>query len=331
MNNSGKFVISLDFELLWGMRDKLSIEEYGNNILGVWDVMPRLLELFKEFEVGATFATVGFLFASNKEEIARYTPEIKPNYKDKNLSPYNGHFDSVKETEADDKYHFGSQLIELLKKYPDNEIATHTFSHYYCNAEGQTINEFNEDMRAAVAIASDKGVTLDSLIFPRNMFNQEYIKVCQENGIKCYRGNEDLWFQRRKTTSKLVKKGRRALRLINAYLNVSGHHCYKVETLAKTYPYNVPSSRFLRPYASSLKIFDGLRKQRICKSMTYAAKHNLMYHLWWHPHNFGSHLDENLNFLRTILEHYKALHETYGFSSITMGSLADQMDKKIYG
>src|SRR5690606_31600804 len=130
MNGKGKIIISLDFELLWGMRDKKTIEDYGANILGVWEVMPKLLNLFDEFEISATFATVGFLFASTKKEILNYSPGIKPNYLDSNLSPYNGHFDQVKETEAEDKYHFASELIELIKKYPSHEIATHTFSHY---------------------------------------------------------------------------------------------------------------------------------------------------------------------------------------------------------
>src|SRR5450631_2733915 len=31
----GAFVISLDFELMWGVRDKRTIADYGRNILGV--------------------------------------------------------------------------------------------------------------------------------------------------------------------------------------------------------------------------------------------------------------------------------------------------------
>jgi hypothetical protein len=35
MKDSGAFVISLDFELLWRVRDKRTIADYGANILGV--------------------------------------------------------------------------------------------------------------------------------------------------------------------------------------------------------------------------------------------------------------------------------------------------------
>ena len=43
--------------------------------------------------------------------------------------------------------------------------------------------------------------------------------------------------------------------------------------------------------------------------MTYAARNNLTYHLWWHPHNFGVHQNENFSFLEEILSHYDKLNK----------------------
>ena len=165
MNKNGKFVISLDFELLWGVRDILTIDDYGESILAVRQIMPRMLDMFTEFDVHSTFATVGFLFASNKDELVSYCPDIKPQYKDPNLSPYNGHFDEMEKTESEDKYHYAAEMINLLKKYPAQEIATHTFSHYYCKEEGQTIDDFRRDIDAAVKIAEKSEVKFKSLVF----------------------------------------------------------------------------------------------------------------------------------------------------------------------
>lgn len=328
MSEKGKFVISLDFELFWGVRDVVTIDDYGENILGVQQVMPRLLDMFRSYDVKATFATVGLLFASNKEEILEYAPKIKPQYNDPNLSPYNGHFDLMKDSEDEDKYHYASEEIELLKKYPEQEISTHTFSHYYCNSEGQTVDDFRRDIEAAIAIAKRSGVELKSLVFPRNMFNQDYIEVCEENGISSYRGNERVWFHRSDDSTGLKELSKRAFRLLNSYINIAGHHCYSDGEMTKSRPYDIPASRFLRPYSTTLKIFEGLRKARIMSSMTYAAKNNLMFHLWWHPHNFGKNQDENFKFLEDILLHYKKLNKAYGFESITMSELADQFDAK---
>jgi len=329
MNNRGKFVISLDFELLWGMRDHKTIDDYGENLLGVWEMFPKMLSLFDKYDVGVTFATVGFLFATNKEELLQFSPASKPRYKDANLSPYNGHFELVQATEKDDKYHFASELISMIRKHPAHEMATHTFSHYYCNSAGQTIEDFGKDIKAAIAIADKDGIQLESLVFPRNMYNEAYISVCEENGISSYRGNEEVWFHKAETkTSRIKAISKKGFRLLNSYLNISGHHCYSLDEMSRERPYNIPASRFLRPYSAKLKLFEGLRKSRILKSMTYAAKNNLMFHLWWHPHNFGTHQDENLALLEEILAHYKNLNSKYGFASITMGDLAKQFDKK---
>jgi hypothetical protein len=94
--------------------------------------------------------------------------------------------------------------------------------------------------------------------------------------------------------------------------------------LAK-FPINIPSSRFLRPYDRKLEFIDWLRLRRIKKSMTHAAENNLMFHLWWHPHNFGINQLENFAFLEEILVHYRYLHEKYAFESYTMTELANEL------
>ena len=59
----GALVISLDFELHWGVRDKRPVDgPYRENLLGAREAIPQMLDLFEEFGVAATWATVGFLF-----------------------------------------------------------------------------------------------------------------------------------------------------------------------------------------------------------------------------------------------------------------------------
>jgi len=42
--------------------------------------------------------------------------------------------------------------------------------------------------------------------------------------------------------------------------------------------------------------------------MNYAAEKGLIYHLWWHPHNFGNNIEENFSFLEKILKAYETLN-----------------------
>ena len=56
-----------------------------------------------------------------------------------------------------------------------------------------------------------------------------------------------------------------------------------------------------------------------------AARRRTLFHLWWHPHNFGVDLQENLAFLRDILDHFRTLQDRYGMRSMTMAALADEV------
>lgn len=324
--DTGKFVISLDFELFWGVRDKRTIENYGTNILGVQQAIPAMLSLFDKYGVKGTFSTVGFLFAKNKEELLAGCPEMKPQYTEANLSPYNS-FDKVGHDEQDDPYHFGYSLLQQIKEKNHHEIGTHTFCHYYCLEPGQTPETFRQDLLAAKKIAAARGIVVRSLVFPRNQFNEEYLSVCREVGIDSYRGNPASWLYsgRTKNDESLL---RRAFRFVDAYINLTGYHCHTKEYMLSSSLVNIAASRFLRPFSSKLAMLDRLRLRRIKRAMLHAAKNKKLFHLWWHPHNFGVNLQQNINFLEKILQYYQQLQRDYQFSSITMSGLTDEISKK---
>jgi hypothetical protein len=62
--------------------------------------------------------------------------------------------------------------------------------------------------------------------------------------------------------------------------------------------------------------------------MTFAAQNQLLFHLWWHPHNFGANTDLNVAFLRGILEHYASLRRQFQFQSLTMAEVAESVLKR---
>lgn len=321
---NGKFVLSLDFELLWGVRDKRTIEGYGKNISGVRDVIPQLLYLFSKYNIHATFATVGFLFCRNKQELLNHLPAIRPVYSQKKYSPYEDNYiDTIGTSEEDDIYHYASSLIRLIQQYPDQEIATHTFSHYYC-LEQASLASFEADITAAKNIAATYNINPQSIIFPRNQYSDEHIAICKKLGIIAYRGNEKATiYQPRQNEGQ--SKWIRALRLADSYINITGHNTYDLRSMEDNGIINIPSSCFLRPYTKQLSILDPLRLNRIKNSLTRAAKNNQVYHLWWHPHNFGVHIEENFAFLERILKHYQFLHEQYGLQSKSMKEVAEEM------
>ena len=315
----GAFVISLDFELHWGVRDHFSATgEYRQNLLGEQQVVPALLDLFREFEVAATWATVGFLFAKSKSELNDYKPSVLPNYTDVSLSPYD---EEVGADEESDPLHYAPRLIKRIQDTPRQEIGTHTFSHYYCLEPGQNIESFAADLQSAVAITKPYGVRPRSIVFPRNQCNPDYESVLLENGIICFRGNQKAWMYQISDKNQKHPLYRTA-RLADAYFNLAGSHTFKWRDVWTGNMANVPASLFLRPVSKKLERLEKLRLRRIKRAVAYAAEKREIFHLWWHPHNFGVNLQENLNFLREILKTFRQYRQSHDLRSLSMLEVA---------
>ena len=317
----GYFIISLDFELMWGVRDSRTIDSYGKNILNVHSFIPKILKLCDQYDISISFATVGMLFAENSQQLKNYIPTIKPDYSDKKYSPYEQEYiPSILSDASLEKYHFARDLIKLIKANGKHELCTHTFSHFYTLEEGSTIQAFNEDLVKAKKIAEDNGINMSSIVFPRNQYSQEHIDASKLLGFNIYRGNEDAWWHNPSPKKKesLLK---RLVRLTDAYINLGGRYCYPVSTIPKNGSYNVASSRFLRPYNKKLAFLEFLKFNRISKAMEYAAINNQVYHLWFHPHNFGQNIEKNFKTLEDIFKLYKKLQKSHDFENVTMKNI----------
>jgi peptidoglycan/xylan/chitin deacetylase (PgdA/CDA1 family) len=321
----GSFLISLDFELYWGVRDSRAIEDCRENILGARKAIPVILDVLQEYAIRATWATVGFLFFDRRADLIAACPRQKPRYRNESLSPYNA-LEDIGESEAEDPFHFGKSLVHLIRSYPGQEIGSHTFSHYYCLEPGQDEAAFRADIQVALETARRQDIDIKSLVFPRNQANRDYLRICDQLGIQCYRGTEQAWFYAKgKTEGESLSS--RGFRLADAYLNISGYNTYTLGAQHDQGPVNLPSSMFLRPYNSKLAFLEPLRRKRITRALEHAARHGETYHLWWHPHNYGTALNENIAFLRKVLDSFRALRDQYGMESLTMSQAAERIQK----
>lgn len=327
--NAGTLIVSLDLELYWGMFDEVSLDEYGENIRGVHAVAPKILALFSEYGIHATWAAVGLMTCSSRAELESLLPPeaLRPTYPSSMMSSY-AHLasDAVGEGENDDPYHFGGSLMEAIKETPGQELGSHTFSHFYALEDGQTAEQFRADLGASKQALARHGTRLRSLVFARNQVNPEYFSLLSEAGVHCYRGVEDHAFYRPRSHGRQKSMLVRAGRFLDRYLPLSGHHTYPLSTVAKSgVPYNIPASRQLHPYSRALWMLEPLKRRRIKRAMTRAARRGEVCHIWWHPHNFGTYQKENLAGLRDLLEHYARLKERHGMKSCSMGEVAESM------
>jgi len=316
IKKKGYLVISLDFELLWGVFDKVNHKQKETYFDNTRKVIPEIINLFSEYNIHCTWATVGMLFNENFIEWETNKPNNLPNYKNTNLSAYN--YGELNKMELSSQSCFAKDLILQIKNSSNQELATHTYSHYYCLENGQDLLSFKADLEKSISLAAAMGIELKSLVFPRNQFNKAYLKICYDLGINNVRSNPTDWYWKDTQSTSLKNK---LFRTGDAYFGTM-NKSYSIGQLKKIEgsPLSQKASRLLRPYTSN-SLLNNLKLKRIKSEMTYAARNNQIYHLWWHPHNFGNNPIENIADLKNLLEHYRKCEEKYGFGSATMSEI----------
>ena len=177
----GALVISLDFELHWGVRDHVTRDDamFGR-LPDARQAVRDMLDVFTARQIRATWATVGFLFASTRDELDAYLPGERPAYRRGELDPY---VEAIGVDEERDPEHLAGSLVELISRGEGQEVGSHTFSHYYCLEAGQNEAAFRADLAAAQAIALRRGLELTSLVLPRNQWNPAYARSGPRPGV----------------------------------------------------------------------------------------------------------------------------------------------------
>lgn len=318
---SSSFVISLDFELFWGVADSRTLSNYRHNVNGEWSAIPRMLGLFRRFGVQATWATVGMLMCRDYQQWCEIRPTVLPRYERERCSTYS--LGALAQQHP--KLFFGRPLVEQILETPGQELATHTYSHFYCGEDGATVEQFVADIACAHAIVSSMGAQCRSLVFPRNQVRKEFVANLAHCGIYAYRGNPDHWLYKGGHFTPAGVIGR-AARFADAWIPITGSHVTHAKRVGGVV--NIPASIFLRPWPRRLNRLESLRMHRLKNAMTEAARSGGICHLWWHPHNFGINVDQNLAMLEVLLKHFVFLRDRYGMLSLSMERAADMAERE---
>lgn len=243
-------MISLDFELHWGGFEKWPLDAYKQYFLNTREVIPKILTSFSQYQIHTTWATVGMLFQDSKKSLLEVMPAITPSYQAQELSAYNfiAH-PGIGKLEADDPFHFAKSPVLKIIETSFQELASHTFAHYYCNEPGQTVEQFKADLQAAQRSTAPFGKKLRSLVFPRNQFNEEYLRACNDEGFVAVRDNPRDWFWNIQSTQH-ESAWKRLNRGLDAYFPIGKQNTYSLESLEcrPGIPVCIPASRLLRPY-----------------------------------------------------------------------------------
>jgi hypothetical protein len=315
----GALVISLDFELHWGVRDHVArSDDLYRRLIAARQAVTDMVAVFAMRRIRATWATVGFLFASTRSELTPHLPGDRPTYSRPELDPY---IETVGANEEDDPEHLAGSLVELISAGAGQEVGSHTFSHFYCLEPGQSEVAFRADLAAAQSIARWRGLQLTSLVLPRNQWNPAYAGAVLDLGFRCIRGPQRSWAHRAREGSgqSLLHRG---ARLADTYAGVSP----PPTTAWNDVPLpsglcDVPASAFLRPFDPGRRRLEPLRLARLRSGLRRAARQGRIFHLWWHPHNFSQHRSENFAVLEQVLDEFDRLAAVEGMESLNMADV----------
>ena len=302
-----RFLVSLDFELMWGVRETRTVSSYGSNILGGREAIPRLLALFGEYGVKATWATVGMVLFAGKKDLLEALPELRPTYHDRGLDPY-GSLDTLGENEGSDPFHFGLSLAQRIAECDGMELASHTFSHYFALEPGQTEEQFAADLDASVRASERVSGRPTSIVFPRNQVNPRYLAAAARRGSRHSAVPKAVGSIGRWPAGTTPPRGGRRGSPTRTSVSpgATPTHPAASARARRRAVQPFPAAR-TRPAPRQARV---AALRRITSAMEAAARGEHDVPPLVAPHNFGAHTAKNLDVLEDVLRTFQALNES---------------------
>ena len=281
-------VISIDFEMGWGMHEICGhkIDGYRKNLEQVSAIVPHMLKMLHDREIRATWATVGALGLRSWDEYFAMAPR-SPAYLNSNLRIDYSYY---AESDPNGSLHFAPNLVEEIVNTEGQELGSHSFSHVYFRENGVTSSDFIADSKAVNSVFNDRYNTNPvSLVFPKNQSAFEFL--LSECGIHIWRGNENVWYFDAVTEAgnSYTARSLRLLESINPWIKrsmpISGNKCQ--------------SSMFVR--FNLPEMLWRLQVTRL-KNELNSLSGNEIFHIWFHPHNLGDDTSNRMSRFEKVLD-----------------------------
>ncbi len=314
----GVLTITLDFELIWGNLDLYGPEAFRRACeVERNTVINRLLDLFVEYDMSATWCVVGHLFLDRCDiQNGAKHPEIVPPAHAWCRDGWFAH-DPCSSEEAAPTF-YGRNVVETIRACPvSQEIGCHSFSHVIFGDPGCTRETAESEVATCVRLAREMGIELRSFVFPRNRVG--HLDVLRRHGFTCYRAPNPERFNGHRWP-RIVKRVGRLWEVLTA------------SPPPVVLPQRTPSG--LWAIAGSMIYFPAhgmrryvpisIRVTRAIKGLEEAVRHKRIFHLWFHPTNLAFCTDKMFAGLRTILQHADGLRSRGRLAILPMADIVPQ-------
>ena len=307
----GVFVLSLDFELVWGSRDLMDQAVLGRSArVTREEVFPALLGQLTRHGMRATWATVGELF------LERGGPEIQEHL----VAPQHAWLkrpwlEGI--PSGDERSHpgfYGRSLIRRLLE-AEQEVGSHGFTHAILGDEGCSSEVARSELDASVRVARELGIELESFVFPRNQVG--HLDQLAAHGFRCWRGADATWYAQRGVPRPAARAAHladvargKAAPTVMPWLDEFGMWC-------------IPGSASFLPIEGVRGLIPISRRvQRAVDCVERAAVDRRIAHLWLHPINLASDPTRLLDMLGQVLDQVARLRDQGRIQVMSMAEVA---------
>lgn len=312
----GTVVISLDAELGWGFHDHESLP--AERVAGARGAWRFLVDLFAEHEIPATWAVVGHLFLAECDGVHADHPAGAEWFARDSGGRYDPDKGGETADDADPRSNwFGPDLIESIRDGDvDHEIGSHTFSHVEFGKADTSREVAAAELERSAAVAAERGIELDSLVFPRNSVGHR--ELLRDHGFSSYRGHApDRWYDggsfRRPGKLATYALGAAAPPIVEPTVDEHGL-------------VNVPASLYLYAFDGAARdAIEAVSGDPVARQVRLGLERlrdldRGVLHLWLHPNNVRTGRDRER--LRRIAALIAAYRDEYGIGVDTMAGVA---------
>lgn len=300
MSKKGVFAISIDTELAWGSFDRGGIIKYKDAYGSERSIISRILDLFKRYDISATWAIVGHLFLNNckKEKEGVHPDIVRPNHRWFKKDWFS--LDPATDLSKDNFWYASDVVGQIRRAQPKQEIASHSFCHPIFSDKGCTRKVADSDIAKCVELAEKEGIKLKTFVFPRNA--PAYLDILLKYGFKVFRAKDNTYC----SIKFLPKTLKKIYFLLSDVFGLAPPVVFP-EIDNETGLVRIPSSMLFRfAYGTSRFIPAGGRFKKAKKGIDGAIAAGGIFHLWFHPMSFAWKRKEMLNELEEILRYARS-------------------------
>lgn len=282
-------IISLDYELRWGM-DIIygsSLDDSNIHISDTPHVINNMLNIFTKYEIKSTWASV---LAISMKSWGEYF-EVLDSYGIKNDITHFGHTSKFHNSEEFEKYYFSYNSMKTIHNFEFAEIGSHSFRHTYFGEDQYNKNDFILDNKICADVLNHKfNIKQSCYVYPRNqIIHTDLIDRETTNG---YREVPDIYgYKNTKST-----KNNKLLTKLSRFSNDVIPFLSKPSKRKDFYSIGDMHIRFNLPnFLWKIQLF------KLENLLNSDESYQSSIHLWWHPHNISINPSKNISRLEELL------------------------------